>query len=393
MEKKRPLFGKGSRGPRAKRPDPVPPEGNPLEWEPGYGGAYRPCPQCARPVPRNRLTCRGCHWVLGVTPSWTVDADDGETSAQTFGPLYIRYPTETYCSTCKQRQRLADAVYVTWDARRARLQGTCSQCGRLVRRTEMHAIFGPPLGRDLYREEAGIRVQYDPDYRAEQARIYERYPDPAAERDTPRYWLMIQLHSQDSRAYRESYCAPNCHELMPLIFVGDCQSAITTEQFWGWLRQAELRVLDDGVLQQECQELASRELPTYTDFLAAWKKLWFNAFKRVEPDAYAAQHEWSKRQRPRKALPPADRQAVYDRDGGICWICGQAADEATFELDHVWPRTLGGTSNATNLSVAHRECNIRRGNPWPGIKETARLWEIRGSVKSRSVSPTHPERK
>jgi len=252
-------------------------------------------------------------------------------------------------------------------------------------------MHGAPLGRNLFREEAERRARYDADYRAEQSRICARYQYRAAEVNTPSFWLLRELHSQASRAYRESHCAPSCQELMPLVFAGDCQTAIMTEQFWGWIRQAELRVFDDRVFQQECQEFASRELPTYTDFLAAWKKLWFTALKRVEPDAYAAQHEWSKRQRPRKTQPPADRQAIYKRDAGMCWICGQAADETSFELDHVWPRSLGGANDATNLSVAHRECNIRRSNPWPGMKETERLWEIRGSAKTCSVSPTHSE--
>jgi 5-methylcytosine-specific restriction endonuclease McrA len=45
--------------------------------------------------------------------------------------------------------------------------------------------------------------------------------------------------------------------------------------------------------------------------------------------------------------------------GSVCWLCG---GEGADSLDHVIPRSLGGTDELGNLRPAHRACNARRGN-------------------------------
>ena len=62
------------------------------------------------------------------------------------------------------------------------------------------------------------------------------------------------------------------------------------------------------------------------------------------------------------------RNAIYERDEWVCWICNERvvrdgdpnADHAP-SLDHVRPRALGGTHADENLRCAHRVCNARRG--------------------------------
>jgi len=58
---------------------------------------------------------------------------------------------------------------------------------------------------------------------------------------------------------------------------------------------------------------------------------------------------------------PVDRLAIYERDGGICHLCGQPSDRKTFCLDHLVPIALGGPHSPENVAVAHRSCNRRRG--------------------------------
>jgi 5-methylcytosine-specific restriction endonuclease McrA len=60
-------------------------------------------------------------------------------------------------------------------------------------------------------------------------------------------------------------------------------------------------------------------------------------------------------------IEKVDRNAVYERDNGICHICHRKVSEKTFTLDHLIPIAHHGDHTAINLAVAHRRCNSRRG--------------------------------
>lgn len=70
---------------------------------------------------------------------------------------------------------------------------------------------------------------------------------------------------------------------------------------------------------------------------------------------------------------------LYKRDGPVCWICGLPIDWLILQgakkltrakdlgnnslapsLDHVKPRSMGGTRVPENLKLSHRCCNVRR---------------------------------
>lgn len=55
---------------------------------------------------------------------------------------------------------------------------------------------------------------------------------------------------------------------------------------------------------------------------------------------------------------------IHARDGHKCLYCGATAIStgAHLHLDHLTPRSLGGADVATNLVLACRSCNSRRGN-------------------------------
>jgi hypothetical protein len=64
------------------------------------------------------------------------------------------------------------------------------------------------------------------------------------------------------------------------------------------------------------------------------------------------------------SVPSAVQHAVRERAGGRCeychspeWVCA-----ARFTLDHLLPRSLGGTDAPRNLALACRRCNERRYN-------------------------------
>lgn len=67
-------------------------------------------------------------------------------------------------------------------------------------------------------------------------------------------------------------------------------------------------------------------------------------------------------------IPRAERLAIYARDGWICQLCNEPVDPTVdprtrwgATLDHIVPRSLGGSHDATNLRLAHRHCNSVRG--------------------------------
>lgn len=59
------------------------------------------------------------------------------------------------------------------------------------------------------------------------------------------------------------------------------------------------------------------------------------------------------------------RRVVWRRDGGVCGICGLAADPAGWHLDHVVPLALGGEHSYANVQVSHPSCNLAKGGRTP----------------------------
>ena len=54
---------------------------------------------------------------------------------------------------------------------------------------------------------------------------------------------------------------------------------------------------------------------------------------------------------------------LIERHRGICEICGKALplDWSQIHVDHILPRSRGGTDAPDNLQAAHDSCNLRKG--------------------------------
>lgn len=64
----------------------------------------------------------------------------------------------------------------------------------------------------------------------------------------------------------------------------------------------------------------------------------------------------------RKNITPQKREIVRKRDKQICQLCGDFVDnKEDIELDHIYPYSLGGTNEESNLMVTHSECNKNKG--------------------------------
>lgn len=55
------------------------------------------------------------------------------------------------------------------------------------------------------------------------------------------------------------------------------------------------------------------------------------------------------------------RRAIWERDQGICGICGETVNWADLDIDHLAPRMIGGSDAPENLRASHHLCNMKRG--------------------------------
>lgn len=62
-------------------------------------------------------------------------------------------------------------------------------------------------------------------------------------------------------------------------------------------------------------------------------------------------------------LPVGYRFDLLKRDGYKCTICGRSASEGVkLEVDHIIPRSVGGSDDASNLQTLCFDCNRGRSN-------------------------------
>jgi hypothetical protein len=86
-------------------------------------------------------------------------------------------------------------------------------------------------------------------------------------------------------------------------------------------------------------------------------------------------------------ISPATRLALYLRDGFICLYCGMflhAAEPSFVTLDHLMPRSQGGTNDAHNLITACKSCNCARGHrPWRRFASTEAIIRITNAKRRK----------
>jgi 5-methylcytosine-specific restriction endonuclease McrA len=61
--------------------------------------------------------------------------------------------------------------------------------------------------------------------------------------------------------------------------------------------------------------------------------------------------------RQRESISPRLRFSILARDQFTCQCCGWRAPSVRLEVDHIYPRTLGGTTDAKNLITSCHDCN------------------------------------
>jgi len=75
-----------------------------------------------------------------------------------------------------------------------------------------------------------------------------------------------------------------------------------------------------------------------------------------------------------------NRRNLFARDRNTCQYCGKRFTTSELTLDHIVPRSLGGTTCWDNIVCACVDCNVRKGGRTP---EQAHLHLIRPASKPR----------
>lgn len=64
-------------------------------------------------------------------------------------------------------------------------------------------------------------------------------------------------------------------------------------------------------------------------------------------------------------MRPSQRYEILKRDNFTCRYCGRKAPEVELQVDHYFPRSLGGLDKEWNLVASCRACNIGKSNKIP----------------------------
>ena len=65
------------------------------------------------------------------------------------------------------------------------------------------------------------------------------------------------------------------------------------------------------------------------------------------------------KERERRALAKKVKEAVWERDNGICVECGSREN---LQFDHIIPHSRGGSDTLENLQILCTRCNLSKGN-------------------------------
>lgn len=78
-------------------------------------------------------------------------------------------------------------------------------------------------------------------------------------------------------------------------------------------------------------------------------------------------------------MPPVNRREVLRRDSHTCQYCGSTRN---LTIDHIMPRSRGGSHTWDNVVAACDRCNSRKGDRTP--------YEVNMPLKSKPKAPIHP---
>jgi len=143
-----------------------------------------------------------------------------------------------------------------------------------------------------------------------------------------------------------------------------CTAVYAKERYW---RDAEKRRADSKRYRDANPERRRQWQRAYNarhrEELAArfaamgWRKRW----AALHPDKRRAIEAKRRARKRLTAVGAVDYETIYERDGGVCYLCREPVVEAEREFDHIQPLSRGGSHTEDNIALAHAMCNRRKG--------------------------------
>ncbi len=85
------------------------------------------------------------------------------------------------------------------------------------------------------------------------------------------------------------------------------------------------------------------------------------------------------------AITPRIRALVLARDHFRCRWCGATGDEIKLEVDHILPRSEGGTDSLENLATLCRQCNVGKSDLYFGDYTKLGLHQLDRAERARAM--------
>lgn len=211
----------------------------------------------------------------------------------------------------------------------------CEKCGREKPLDDFHRRNSIPSGRQPHCKEC-VR---------EYAREWRK-------RNKPR------LRAQGKR-YRDAHKAETA-ERVRRWYEANKERALETSRRW----RDENRERHDENLRRWHVENRERRLRETREREAADPELKRERYRQWYEANKTRNYERVLRYRTRKRdafVEDVPRETIYERDEGICQICGDPVLDSDYEIDHIVPLAEGGLHEAQNLQLAHPSCNRRKG--------------------------------
>ena len=220
-------------------------------------------------------------------------------------------------------------------AARARGLRYCSLCRSEREQSEFGVNLSQPDGLNYYCRPCFARKSRD------YARVRRGwvsgtpFEDKRCRKTGLKKWLTVRLCKRCKRS------------------LGPAKSSI---RYCGSCRVRNRKKLNNAKAEKALQKFLSD--PVYREYVRSRRRA---AKKTPHARAYAARHR-AKRDAAKRGVfaEVVDRVKVWERDSGICYLCGEQARMDDFHLDHMIPLARGGSHTVLNCKVAHPRCNTSK---------------------------------
>lgn len=85
-------------------------------------------------------------------------------------------------------------------------------------------------------------------------------------------------------------------------------------------------------------------------------------WQRNNPDKVKIREHRRRARKLNAFVENVDPSCVWNRDAGLCFLCGFPADKDSWHLAHIVPLVRGGEHSYSNTAVSHPRCNLKQGS-------------------------------